>query len=57
MAPNGKVMSGLRWFLNFMVAQGYPEDRVEEVRTNLYFLLFSLFSNSLILLDFLFSPQ
>ena len=57
MAPNGKVISGLRWFLNFMVAQGYPEDRVEEVRTNLYFLLFSLFSNSLILLDFLFSPQ
>ena len=34
MAPNGKVLSGLRWFLNFMVAQGYPVETVEEVRNN-----------------------
>ena len=33
MAPNGKVLSGLRWFLNFMVAEGYPEETVEEVMT------------------------
>ena len=32
MAPNGKVLSGLRWFLNLMVAQGYPVEQVEEVR-------------------------
>ena len=47
MAPNGKVLSGLRWFLNFMVAEGYPAETVEEVRNNLYsshFLKFTLFS-------------
>ena len=39
MAPNGKVLSGLRWFLNLMVAQGYPTETVEEVRINSHFLL------------------
>ena len=43
MAPNGKVLSGLRWFLNFMVAQGYPAETVEEVRNSFLLHTFSLF--------------
>ena len=43
MAPNGKVLSGLRWFLNFMVVQGYPVESVEEVGTNLYVIFSQIY--------------
>ena len=53
MAPNGKVLSGLRWFLNFMVAEGYPVETVEEVGSILCFLLNTFLCCLIYLLFFL----